>query len=266
MTATATSTPTDRPAGHPGCASSSPSGRSCARCAPPSSRCWPPWWPSSASRSWSPRSPSRTGRRPTPVSSRRSTRRAQPRRPVHRPARDRRPRRPADHRRVRHRQHPLDLRRRPASASRAVGQVRRLQRHDAGDPGAVLPGRLLHRAVDLHQQASRDDLRAPNVARAVIGSALYLTVVGLLGLGSARLLRNTAAGISTLFGVLFVLPIIVHFLPSSWSDPDRQATSRPAPGRTSPPWCRTAARWPRGPASPSSAATPPWCSPSRPCA
>jgi ABC-2 type transport system permease protein len=59
----------------------------------------------------------------------------------------------------------------------------------------------------------------PGVARAVIGSALYLCVVGLLGLGLGALLRNTAAGISTLFGILFVLPIIVHFLPSSWSTP-----------------------------------------------
>jgi ABC-2 type transport system permease protein len=59
----------------------------------------------------------------------------------------------------------------------------------------------------------------PGVARAVIGSALYLTVIGLLGLALGALLRNTAAGISSLFGLLFVLPIIVHFLPSSWSDP-----------------------------------------------
>lgn len=59
----------------------------------------------------------------------------------------------------------------------------------------------------------------PGVARAVIGAALYLTVVGALGLGLGALLRNTAAGISTLFGLLFVLPIIVRFLPSSWSDP-----------------------------------------------
>ena len=32
-------------------------------------------------------------------------------------------------------------------------------------------------------------------------------------------MRNTAAAISTLFGVLFVIPIIVRFLPSSWADP-----------------------------------------------
>ncbi len=59
-------------------------------------------------------------------------------------------------------------------------------------------------------------LSDPGVLRAVIGTSLYLTVVGLLGLGLGAVLRNTAAGISTLFGVLFVLPIIVHFLPSSW--------------------------------------------------
>jgi ABC-2 type transport system permease protein len=67
-----------------------------------------------------------------------------------------------------------------------------------------------------HLQAALGD---PGVSRAVLGAALYLTVVGLLGLALGALMRNTAGGISTLFGVLFVLPIIVRFLPSSWSDP-----------------------------------------------
>ncbi len=62
-------------------------------------------------------------------------------------------------------------------------------------------------------------LGAPDVGRAVMGSALYLTAVGLLAVGLGALLRNTAAGISSLFGLLFVLPIIVHFLPASWSGP-----------------------------------------------
>lgn len=62
-------------------------------------------------------------------------------------------------------------------------------------------------------------LGSPGVLRAVLGAALYLTVVGLLGLSLGALLRNTAGGISTLFGILFVLPIIVRFLPSSWADP-----------------------------------------------
>lgn len=62
-------------------------------------------------------------------------------------------------------------------------------------------------------------LGAAGVTRAVLGAALYLTVVGILGIGLGALLRNTAAAISSLFGLLFVLPIMVHFLPTSWSDP-----------------------------------------------
>ncbi|MDX6199217.1 MAG: type transport system permease protein [Actinomycetota bacterium] len=57
-----------------------------------------------------------------------------------------------------------------------------------------------------------------HVARAVLGGALYLTGVGLLGLGLGALLRNTAAAITSLFGLLFVVSIVVHFLPASWSD------------------------------------------------
>jgi hypothetical protein len=53
----------------------------------------------------------------------------------------------------------------------------------------------------------------------VIGAAFYLTVVGLLAIGLAALPRNTAAGISALFGLLFVIPIVVRFLASSWADP-----------------------------------------------
>lgn len=65
-------------------------------------------------------------------------------------------------------------------------------------------------------QASFGD---PGVLRAVIGGALYLTVVGVLGIGLGTLLRSTAAGISALFGLLFVVPIVVRLLPSSVSVP-----------------------------------------------
>jgi hypothetical protein len=61
-------------------------------------------------------------------------------------------------------------------------------------------------------------LDQPGVARAVLGSALYLTAVGLLGLGLGALLRNTAGAIASLFGVLFGLQIVVGFLPASVAD------------------------------------------------
>ncbi len=58
----------------------------------------------------------------------------------------------------------------------------------------------------------------PGVARAVIGAALFLTVVGVFGLGIGAIVRNTAGGIVTFVGILFVLPPILGLLPSSWSN------------------------------------------------
>src|SRR3954453_17969716 len=57
----------------------------------------------------------------------------------------------------------------------------------------------------------------PHVARAVIGAALYLTVVGLFGLGLGAIVRNTAGGIATFAGLMFVLPPLMNVLPSSWN-------------------------------------------------
>jgi ABC-2 type transport system permease protein len=59
----------------------------------------------------------------------------------------------------------------------------------------------------------------PGVTRAVLGAALYLTLVGLLGLGIGGILRRTPAAISILVGLLLVVPILVGFLPQSWQAP-----------------------------------------------
>jgi ABC-2 type transport system permease protein len=59
-------------------------------------------------------------------------------------------------------------------------------------------------------------LSQPHVLRAVIGGALFLTAVGLLGFGLGLLLRHTAAGISVAVALLFVLSILIHALPQSW--------------------------------------------------
>lgn len=61
-------------------------------------------------------------------------------------------------------------------------------------------------------------LSQPGVTRAVIGSALYLAAIALLGLGFGALLRSTAGAIGALFGALFALQIVVGFLPASISD------------------------------------------------
>jgi ABC-type transport system involved in multi-copper enzyme maturation permease subunit len=58
----------------------------------------------------------------------------------------------------------------------------------------------------------------PGVARAVLGASLFLTVMGVFGLGIGAIVRHTAGGIVTLVGIMFVLPPILGLLPSSWSN------------------------------------------------
>jgi len=55
----------------------------------------------------------------------------------------------------------------------------------------------------------------PDALRVVVGTALFLTVLGVLGLGLGALVRNTAGGIAAFVGLLFVLPGITALLPRS---------------------------------------------------
>jgi ABC-type transport system involved in multi-copper enzyme maturation permease subunit len=59
-------------------------------------------------------------------------------------------------------------------------------------------------------------LGAPHALRAVIGVALYLTVIALFAIGIGFIVRNTAGGIATLFGILLVAPGLGQLLPTSW--------------------------------------------------
>jgi ABC-2 type transport system permease protein len=85
----------------------------------------------------------------------------------------------------------------------------------------MLPSALISFFVSqaiLRQHHVQTTFGAPHVARAVVGTALFLTAVGLLGVALGALVRNTAGGIATLAGVLFVLPGIAAILPNSWGD------------------------------------------------
>jgi ABC-type transport system involved in multi-copper enzyme maturation permease subunit len=77
---------------------------------------------------------------------------------------------------------------------------------------------LLGQAV-IGSNAPHTNLGANGVLRAVIGAGLYLAVVGLLASSLGALLRNTAAGISAVVALLFVLPGVVQALPDSWRNP-----------------------------------------------
>ena len=58
----------------------------------------------------------------------------------------------------------------------------------------------------------------PGVARAVIGGALYLTLIGLFALALGAIVRNTAGGIATFAAILFVIPPLMNVLPSNWNN------------------------------------------------
>jgi ABC-2 type transport system permease protein len=66
-----------------------------------------------------------------------------------------------------------------------------------------------------HVQHSISD---PHALRAVIGAALFLTVLGLLAVGLGALIRNTAGAIAAFVFLLFVLPGVTAILPAHMAD------------------------------------------------
>ena len=67
----------------------------------------------------------------------------------------------------------------------------------------------------LTSQHLQTTISATGVLRSVLGAGLYLTLVGLIGVALGALLRNTAGAISTLLGMLLLLPVMIDLLPSS---------------------------------------------------
>jgi len=59
-------------------------------------------------------------------------------------------------------------------------------------------------------------LSQPGVTRAVVGTGLALTVLGLFAMAIGALIRHTAGAIATAIGVVLVLPILSGLLPGSW--------------------------------------------------
>jgi ABC-2 type transport system permease protein len=61
-------------------------------------------------------------------------------------------------------------------------------------------------------------ISSPGALRMVIAAGIYLLLVGIIGMALGGALRNTAAGISSLVALFFVIPPILELLPSSWSN------------------------------------------------
>ena len=87
--------------------------------------------------------------------------------------------------------------------------------------GLVLPVTLLCAVADFFTAAALESARGgsvlsltePGVLRTVVGSALYLTVIVVIGLALGGLFRKTAAALVVFTAVFFVVPIVVGALP-----------------------------------------------------
>jgi len=54
------------------------------------------------------------------------------------------------------------------------------------------------------------------VLTAIIGTALFVTVVALIAFGLGSIIRHTAGAITSAIGLMFVIPVIVQLLPNTW--------------------------------------------------
>jgi ABC-2 type transport system permease protein len=54
------------------------------------------------------------------------------------------------------------------------------------------------------------------VLTAIVGTALFVTVVAMIAFGLGAIIRHTAGAITSVIGLMFVLPIIIQILPDSW--------------------------------------------------
>ncbi|HEY0935067.1 MAG TPA: ABC transporter permease [Trebonia sp.] len=76
----------------------------------------------------------------------------------------------------------------------------------AGGSGG--PPRYVFQGTDL--------ISSGTVLTAVVGTALFVTVVALIAFGLGAIIRHTAGAITSAIGLLFVLSIIIQILPDSW--------------------------------------------------
>jgi ABC-2 type transport system permease protein len=75
--------------------------------------------------------------------------------------------------------------------------------------GCLLAGRMILPGNGFATPSLQDE---PTL-RALIGTVLYLGLIALLSLGVALLLRDTTVALTTVAGLLYLVPILAHFAP-----------------------------------------------------
>jgi ABC-2 type transport system permease protein len=61
-----------------------------------------------------------------------------------------------------------------------------------------------------------DVITASNVLTAIIGTALFVTIVALISFGVGSIVRHTAGTIAIVIALMFIVPILEHTLPDNW--------------------------------------------------
>jgi ABC-type transport system involved in multi-copper enzyme maturation permease subunit len=61
-----------------------------------------------------------------------------------------------------------------------------------------------------------DVIHPSTVLAAIIGCALFVTLVALIAFGFGAIERHTAGAIATVVALLFIIPVLEHALPDSW--------------------------------------------------
>src|ERR1700733_2430941 len=61
-----------------------------------------------------------------------------------------------------------------------------------------------------------DVISPSTVLTAIIGTALFVTIVALIAYGVGSILRHTAGAIATVIALLFIIPILEQTLPNDW--------------------------------------------------
>lgn len=73
-------------------------------------------------------------------------------------------------------------------------------------------------AIFRHHHILQISFTHPGVPRAIVGSVIYLVLVGIFALAVGGIVRSTAGGIATFAAIFFVIPPLLQLLPSSWND------------------------------------------------
>ena len=63
-----------------------------------------------------------------------------------------------------------------------------------------------------------DVIHPSTVLAAIIGTALFVTIVALIAFGVGSIIRHTAGTITIVIALLFIVPLLEIALPSNWHD------------------------------------------------